>query len=183
MYEKLLTIFLVSILIVISGCTGKDTNTEKIIPTENKSIDNKNIDTGKIIGNGQYGYFKLTLELEKDTFKKGENINAVISLKNNGNQSLELRYIIFDIDVNLPEEPEIGSISIIPEDSQLEDVIVTPGDPIIKKVTWDQTYQIDDNKENMNVGEYSLIAYVDIESKDQEQYSLQTDPVMINIEE
>ncbi len=172
MLNKLLSIMLIVTLATMSGCVNNDTG-------------------NTLTKTSKYGDIELTMELEKTIFTEDDDINAMITLKNNGNQPITIKGLdTFDLGITFPEGSTTKFTYLNPEGSTDDEKTVEtiePGKSVTQEINWDQTYSTSDDEETIvDPGKYKLEAYVKAKISDNnksvEPYTLKTDNITITIE-
>lgn len=170
MLDKLLSIILIVILVTMSGCINNDTG-------------------NTLTKTGKYGDIELTMELEKTTFTEDEDIDAMVTLKNNGNQPITIKGAdTFDLGITFPKGSTIQFTYLNGGGGDGEETVDTiePGKSITEEINWDQTYSTTDEETIVDPGEYKLEAYVKSKISDNNRsvgpYTLKTDNITITIE-
>lgn len=148
-------------------------------------------ETGKFISKtekGQFDNLEITTELEKTTFKKGEKINVLFIIKNNGNSLIHLDGQGFDAGIYNLDDNLITYIRGDRERSKSSNL----GNDVsfIESLDWYQTYDINGEERDLGTGKYYLIGYLkaDINYKDEsgehkiDPYTIKTKPMTITIE-
>lgn len=148
-------------------------------------------ETGKFISKSEKGKFsdlEITTELEKTTFKKGEKINILFVLKNNGNDLVQLDNQGFDAGIYNLDNSFITYI----RGNREETNPLNLGHDIsfIESLDWYQTYDINGEERDLGTGKYYLIGYLkaEVNYKDEsgehkiDPYTIKTKPIMITVE-
>lgn len=161
-----LVILLMMILLIISGCINKE---EFFSET---GMFNK-------IERCKYNDLGISVELQKTTFKIGENIDVLFIMKNNGPDLVQLDDNGFDAGIYSLDGTFITYIRGNNDISK--QVNLGPDVSFIESINW----YIDDNIEP---GKYNLIGYLKTEaiyknSGDKiDPYTIKTEPLTITIE-
>lgn len=175
--ERMLILTILVIISVMSlGCVYKEEFTSE---------------TGKFVSKtekGQFDDLEITTELEKTTFKKGERINVLFILKNNGNNLVHLDDQGFDAGIY---DTDGNFITYIRGNREISKFVNLDNDiSFIESLDWDQTYKVDREEIDIETGKYYLIGYLkaEINYKDENgehkigSYTIKTKPIDIIIE-
>jgi len=164
MPRKLLTILLIASVATL-GCI----NREQFI--SETGIFNK-------IEKGKYNDLDISAELEKTTFKTGEDVSMLLILKNNGADLIELDDKGFDAGIYSLDNTLIKYVRA--EDDTSKPVNLGAGVSFIERVDW--------NIDNLEPGKYHLIGYLKAEATYKNSgdkikpYTVRTKPLTITIE-
>ena len=148
-------------------------------------------ETGKFISKSEKGKFndlEITTGLEKTTFKKGERINVLFVLKNNGNDLMQLDDQGFDAGIYNINGNFITYIRGNRE--KLRPSNLGNDVSFIESLDWYQIYDVNGEERDLETGKYYLIGYLRAEAnyKDQsgerkiDSYTIKTKPMTITIE-
>lgn len=166
-------IILIIISVISLGCLYK----EEFFSGEGKFISN----TEK----GKFNSLEISMKLEKTVFKKGEKINILFILKNNGNDIVQLDDQGFDAGVYNSDRDFITYI----RGDRVESKPINLGNDVsfIESLDWYQTYNEEDGtNEDLESGKYYIIGYLkaDVTYKSGDSirpYTIKTEPMMISI--
>jgi hypothetical protein len=175
--ERILILTIYVIISIISlGCIYKEEFTSE---------------TGKFISKSEKGKFndlEITTELEKTTFKKGERINVLFILKNNGNILVQLDNQGFDAGIYNLDNNIITYIRGDRDETKPSNL--GSGVSFIESLDWYQIYDVNGEERDLGTGKYYLIGYLkaEINYKDEsgehkiDPYTIKTKPMTITIE-